>query len=114
MVAVNKKSSFVDNLGMLGCVKCGYCCRKGPCWFGSKDPETALCAFFDEDNNLCKKYDEIKKSEEGDPYPFFDDYCSGAFLNTVRGDKVKELIDKGTTFSPVIMLKNLKIIKDCL
>lgn len=63
---------------MAECVKCGYCCRIGPCSYGFWDFEKKQCIFLT-DENLCKKYEEIKKLS-----PAFGTGCSSSLGNTLR------------------------------
>lgn len=44
--------------GFVACINSGYCCRQGPCPFGSWDAKKGQCAELTDDN-LCARYDEI-------------------------------------------------------
>jgi len=45
------------------CVKCGYCCKNTPCYYGEWDESKGQCKYLTE-NNLCSKYQEIVEYEE--------------------------------------------------
>ena len=74
------------------CVQCGYCCTKGPCFYGVWDEEKKQCAFLTEDK-LCSKYEEIKADPNSWSSPAFGAGCSSPMFNTVRQAKIKELAD---------------------
>lgn len=71
---------------MAKCVQCGFCCRVGPCDFGLWDPEKKQCTFLTDDN-LCKKYYEIKDHPDAKMSPAFGAGCSSTLGNTHR-DKI--------------------------
>jgi hypothetical protein len=75
---------------MYGCVNCGYCCRVRPCSYGEWDPDKQQCTQLTEDDH-CALHAEIVEKEKHSPYPMFGNYCSSAFMNTVREAKIKEM-----------------------
>ena len=50
----------------MDCVKCGACCRSGPCQYGKWDHANEKCEFLT-DENMCSHYDEIVVM----PYSYF-------------------------------------------
>ncbi|QTA37947.1 hypothetical protein JYK00_09565 [Thermosipho ferrireducens] len=71
------------------CLKCGYCCKHTPCFYGEWDSEKQRCRYLTE-NNLCGKYKEIVALEEkmGLREKMFG---SGCCLNYMNPDRLKLL-----------------------
>jgi len=75
------------------CVKCGYCCTVRPCAYGEWDEEKGQCKFLTKDN-LCSKYEEIKKAEFKCMYPMFGCGCSSSLFNERREAKIAAMAMK--------------------
>lgn len=76
------------------CVKCGYCCSKGPCSYSKWDRDK--CAFLVEEDPekgtfICLIYKEIKEKEKDSRYPMFDCGCSSSMFNNVRANVIKRM-----------------------
>lgn len=74
---------------MADCVQCGFCCTVGVCFFGTWDPAKSQCTFLTDDN-LCEKYDEIKKTAGSEKSPAFGTACSSTLGNLRRQKKILE------------------------
>lgn len=72
------------------CVRCGFCCRQGPCGYGHWDRERKCCAHLTEDS-LCGLYDEIILSGISHIHPGFGTGCSSVLFNPDREKKISEL-----------------------
>jgi predicted molibdopterin-dependent oxidoreductase YjgC len=79
---------------MSECVQCGYCCSKAPCDFGKWNQEKHRCNYLTE-NNLCSKYAEIIKNPSQKWNPAFGYGCCMSLFNTVREEKIKNMIKEG-------------------
>jgi len=71
------------------CVKCGYCCKKGPCGHGVWNETKSQCSYLTEDN-LCEKYHEIIKDPFSRVNPAFGFGCCSPLMNNVRQEKTVE------------------------
>ena len=77
------------------CLRCGYCCKKGPCHYAEwAEDKPYECIFLKLENKevgtySCEIRDRIIDSEKESCIPMFDDYCSCPLFNDMR-DKVKE------------------------
>ena len=86
---INSKDDMIDELRIVPCVQCGFCCTVGPCAFGKWNLEKHQCIFLTEDN-LCSKYEEIIKQKFADLSPAFGSGCCSS-LNSIRKEKIKTL-----------------------
>ena len=84
---------MTDNISeskILKCVKCGYCCSKGPCGFGESSlPDSPQCKYLTEEK-LCAIYDEIIKDPSSIVSPAFGAGCSSSLLNDCRSSKIRD------------------------
>ena len=74
------------------CVKCGYCCTKAVCFYGIWSKDKDQCTFLTDDK-LCAIYDIIVKDKDAKWNPAFGMGCSGSLFNTVRENKLKEVME---------------------
>ena len=75
---------------MAECVQCGYCCTVRCCPYGEWDEKKAQCKFLTKEN-LCAKYEEIKKKPGSEISPAFGAGCSSSLFNERRDEKIREL-----------------------
>lgn len=80
------------------CLRCGYCCQKGPCpyaeWDRNKPYKCIFLELTDESLGIhsCKIMDKIWMNEaESDIPPMFDNYCSSPFMNDVREEVIRKI-----------------------
>ena len=69
------------------CVRCGFCCRRGPCAAGQvTSPTNPACRFLIQDGIHwnCGKYEEIVKHEKGNRFPMMGSGCSSTLFNEDR------------------------------
>lgn len=71
------------------CVKCGWCCRRGACAYGTWDAKRKACVFLTEDN-LCHRYEWIKTQPGAEWTPAFGAGCSSPMFNDTREAKIRE------------------------
>lgn len=77
---------------MSGCVGSGFCCKKAPCPYGERDPETGWCVHLVAwpDNDLpvpryrCGRYEFIREQPFADIVPAFGGGCSSTLFNRDR------------------------------
>lgn len=73
------------------CVKCGYCCSKGPCSYGEWANDKCIFLVVDDPEKgtfVCSKYKQIKEFEKRSQYPMFDCGCSSAMFNDIRANVI--------------------------
>lgn len=70
--------------GARPCLRCGYCCHKAPCPYGTWDPERQVCTHLTTDQG-CARYQEIlgRPQEEWWMAPAFGAGCCSPG-NTLR------------------------------
>lgn len=77
------------------CVRCGYCCHRGPCGFGHWDYDTKRCkelAGPDENGQYtCTIREKIMHAQGEFAYPMFDCGCSSPLFNALREWRVRRL-----------------------
>jgi len=72
------------------CVRCGYCCTKGPCCYAVYDIDKPYkCAFLEvSDEELgtfsCGIRNAIMEMEKDSKTPMFGEYCSSSAFNSIR------------------------------
>ena len=71
------------------CVRCGACCKKGPCQFGAWDWDRTKCKFLTPDNE-CSVYDKIKDAPGANYAPAFGQGCCMPTGNEDRNRKLAE------------------------
>ena len=88
--------NLLDGIPIQSCVRCGYCCKKGPCaWWGEPDESQGAdgrCVHLIECEDVadgvaiyaCARYEEILKAEADVRYPMFGCGCSSTVCNTYR------------------------------
>ncbi|SHH37487.1 hypothetical protein [Thermosipho atlanticus] len=74
------------------CVKCGFCCKHTPCYYGKWDEEQNKCIYLTEDN-LCGIYDQIIELEKNKP-SMERMFGSGCCLNYMNPDRLKIIREK--------------------
>jgi predicted molibdopterin-dependent oxidoreductase YjgC len=74
---------------MKECVKCGYCCTVGPCFYGVWNPKKGQCEYLTDDN-LCSKYKEIQGHSGSKVSPAFGAGCSSSMFNERRDAKIRK------------------------
>jgi hypothetical protein len=86
------------------CVKCGFCCKQGPCPYGKWDKEKHQCAFLEEQPDktyLCGRYAEIVAHIEDcghrDDCPAFGGGCSSTLFNRDRDEIIAKILEQPTT-----------------
>ena len=78
------------------CVRCGYCCRRCACAFGTWDEVAGACAHLEGERAgeyYCGIYDEILKQPGNDMNPAFGAGCCSS-LNPTRRALLNEGIQK--------------------
>ena len=84
---LNITGSIKLDLGQ--CVKCGFCCRQGPCAFGKWDRINKRCRYLTM-NNECEIYEKIISIPQSIWNPAFGKGCCSK-LNTSRKERLEEL-----------------------
>jgi len=88
----------IENQDMISsCIRCGYCCKVGPCSYGETIEEHCRFLMVD-DSELgtykCLIYKEIKEFEKDETWPMFDCGCSSPLFNTVRNEVIRRTKQK--------------------
>ena len=78
---------------MADCVQCGHCCRVGICIYGLWDPKKKQCSYLTDDN-LCGKYNTMKKLRGARLSPAFGTGCSSSLGNTHRQKAIAKAYGK--------------------
>ena len=75
------------------CVRCGFCCSRRACGFGSWNEERQEChhiIYEDDGRTLCAIHDEIIKDPTAIISPAFDCGCCMDLFNKVRDKVVRD------------------------
>lgn len=77
------------------CLGSGFCCKKAPCGYGERDPETGWCVHlipWEEDFPVpryrCGRYEFIKTQPGWEVMPAFGAGCSSPLFNQDRDEIV--------------------------
>jgi hypothetical protein len=79
------------------CVRCGYCCQRGPCGFGQWDYDRRRCTELvgpdSENQYTCAAHDRIMQATEARYFgaSMFGCGCSSPLGNTDRNWRIRKL-----------------------
>ena len=72
----------------IDCVRCGYCCEQGACFYGEWDAPNHQCTHLGKQDEcgsrLCNKYEEIVEQEKDRLLKMFGCGCSSRLFNEQR------------------------------
>ena len=96
MCDISKIKNYLNHEWKDKCVRCGYCCSRGPCRYSVYDANKPYKCIFLENANKelgtfsCTIRDDIMDREKKSSTPMFDNYCSSSMFNFLREEVIRK------------------------